>query len=325
MFLPADMSVWTGRDDTPDEGAAGRRWHQRVQPLSSGANHGVALLGFASDAGVARNHGRTGARQGPAKLRQMLAGLPAPSVPIYDAGNVVCEDDDLEDAQAEQAGCLAALLGHGLLPITLGGGHEVALGSFRGLAQHLKRRAPDGATRIGIINLDAHLDLRMAPRGSSGTPFRQIAEDCQEQGWDFHYCCMGVSRFANTQALFDRAQQLSVWWREDTDMGPGCEADTLHYLHSFMDRVDHVYFTLCLDVLPAAVAPGVSAPAAHGIALPLIERLLDAVASSGKLRLADIAELNPSYDIDDHTARTAARLVARLADPAMRQPADATS
>lgn len=325
MFQPADMSIWTGRDDTPDEGAAGRRWHQCVQALSSSAREGVALLGFASDAGVARNHGRIGARQGPAKLRRMLAGLPAPSVPVFDAGDVSCDDDELEAAQAEQAGCLAALLGHGLLPITLGGGHEVALGSFRGLAQHLMRRQPGNAPRIGIVNLDAHLDLRLAPRGSSGTPFRQIAEDCHEQGWDFHYCCMGVSRFANTQALFDRARQLGVWWREDSDMGSGQEAATLHYLSDFLARVDHVYFTLCLDVLPAAVAPGVSAPAAHGVALPLIESLLDTIAQSGKLRLADIAELNPSYDIDDRTARTAARLVARLADPAMRLPVDATS
>ncbi len=325
MFQPADMSVWTGRDDTPDEGAAGRRWHQCVQALASDAREGVALLGFASDAGVARNHGRIGARQGPAKLRRMLAGLPAPSVPVFDAGDVVCEDDALETAQAEQAERLAAALGQGLLPITLGGGHEVALGSFRGLARHLAQRQPGQAPRVGIVNLDAHLDLRMAPRGSSGTPFRQIAEDCGENGWDFHYCCLGVSRFANTRALFDRARQLGVWWREDTDMGPGREAGTLRYLRDFLAQVDHVYFTICLDVLPAAVAPGVSAPAAYGVALPLIENLLDAIAQSGKLRLADIAELNPSYDIDDRTARTAARLVARLADPAMRLSDDATS
>ncbi len=318
MFQPANMSLWSGRDDTPDEGAAGLRWHQCVKALSDEAHEGVALLGFASDAGVARNHGRPGARQGPTKLRRMLAGLPAPSVPVYDAGDVVCEDDALEAAQAEQAGQLASLLDQGLLPITLGGGHEVALGSFRGLARHLENQDAHAKPRVGIINLDAHFDLRLAPRGSSGTPFRQIADDCQEKGWAFQYCCLGISRFANTQALFDRAKDLGVWWREDTQMSPGHEDATLRYLSDFMAQVDHVYFTLCLDVLPAAVAPGVSAPAAYGVSLALVENLLDAVAQSGKLRLADIAELNPSYDIDDRTARTAARCVARLADPAMR-------
>lgn len=321
MYLPADMSIWRGRDDTPDEGSAGRRWHQCVRPLSSDADNGVALLGFASDAGVARNHGRTGARQGPAKLRSMLAGLPAPSVSVFDAGTVSCEEDELETAQTEQADHLTALLGQGLMPITLGGGHEVALGSFRGLAHHLENQASGTAPRIGIINFDAHFDLRLAPRGSSGTPFRQIADDCRQKNWPFQYCCLGISRFANTQALFDRAQELGVWWREDTDMGPAQFADTQHYLQAFIDQVDHVYFTLCLDVLPAGVAPGVSAPAAMGVNLNLIESLLDLIAQSGKLRLADIAELNPAHDIDDRTARVAARLVARLADPAMRLPA----
>ena len=39
------------------------------------------------------------------------------------------------------------------------------------------------------------------------------------------------------------------------------------------------------------------------------------ITMSGKLRLADIAELNPSRDIDQHTARAAAR-----ASPAGRNP-----
>jgi formiminoglutamase len=64
------------------------------------------------------------------------------------------------------------------------------------------------------------------------------------------------------------------------------------------------------------VAPGVSAPAARGVALDVIEPIIDAVAGSGKLRLADIAELNPALDIDQRTARVAARLVARVLETA---------
>ena len=60
--------------------------------------------------------------------------------------------------------------------------------------------------------------------------------------------------------------------------------------------------------------PGVSAPAAHGVALETVEAVLDAVAASGKLRLADIAELNPALDIDQRSARVAARLAARIAN-----------
>lgn len=325
MRRMADMNDWQGRVDA-EEGARGRRWHQVVRALDApdaGDAGGVALIGFACDAGVARNHGRTGASAGPAAIRALLGNLPVRRTEaLVDAGDVVCasadphaaDDTALEVAQAELAEALAGLLGRGLFPLGLGGGHEIAFGSFGGLARHLAQHAPGRAPRIGIVNLDAHFDLRLAARASSGTPFRQIAEDCAARGWPFHYCCLGVSDYANTEALFERARQLGTVWRRDVDMDLAQREATLATLGAFLDGVDHVYLTICLDVLPAAVAPGVSAPAARGVGLEVIEPLIDAVVASGKLRLADVAELNPRFDIDAHTARVAARLVARVAD-----------
>ena len=84
-------------------------------------------------------------------------------------------------------------------------------------------------------------------------------------------------------------------------------------LEKFLAGVDIVYLTICLDVVPAATAPGVSAPAAYGVSLEVVEALVDLVTVSGKLRLTDIAEMNPRFDIDQRTARVAARLVSRIA------------
>ena len=81
-----------------------------------------------------------------------------------------------------------------------------------------------------------------------------------------------------------------------------------------LSRVDHLYLTVCLDVFPAAVAPGVSAPAALGVDPALVERLVDVAVGSGKLRVADVAELNPKFDIDSRSARLGARLLARIAE-----------
>ncbi|MGB7479404.1 MAG: formimidoylglutamase [Burkholderiaceae bacterium] len=318
MHHPANMSQWHGRTDTAD-GELGRRWHQIIKPVNDTADAGIALLGFASDAGVARNHGRTGAREGPKELRAMLGNMPVHRCQtLFDAGDVVCvpdgHGDGLETAQQELSAELATLLRQGLTPITLGGGHEMAFGSFGGLAQFLAQQQPATVPRIGIVNLDAHFDLRMAEQASSGTPFRQIAEDCARRGWDFNYCCLGVSNFANTEALFERARSLGVRWRLDEEMDCTQLPATLTALADFIDGVDHVYFTICLDVLPAAMAPGVSAPSARGVALEVVEPIVELVARSGKLRLADIAELNPAHDIDHRTARVAARLVARVAE-----------
>ncbi|WP_296229380.1 formimidoylglutamase [Ralstonia sp. UBA689] len=325
MLAQAEPNVWQGRVDA-EEGPLGLRWHQTVRRIdaSTPLANTVALAGFACDAGVARNHGRTGAQAGPAAIRKMLANLPARAGRVVvDAGDVTCQGDALEDAQSELSGVLHDLLDRGAFPIALGGGHEIAWASFGGLARHLAGQSKSNASapRIGILNLDAHFDLRAGERGSSGTPFRQIAEDCERRGWSFNYACLGVSTYANTEALFARARQLGVCWLHDDEMDILRLAHVLQTVEAFLNDVDHVYLTMCLDVLPASIAPGVSAPSARGVAMEVIESIVDCVAASGKLRLADVAELNPSLDIDNHTARVAARLVARVADGIAQQGA----
>ena len=307
-----DMSLWQGRVDAA-EGPLARRWHQIMQPLSNNTDAAsVVLIGFACDAGVARNQGRIGAAGGPAAIRRALRNMPVHECDrLADAGDIACSGDELETAQSALSKYVARELAAARFPIVLGGGHEVAFGTFGGLATHLARER--NAPRIGIVNFDAHFDLRQAERGNSGTPFLQIARDCESRGWPFRYGCFGVSRFANTRALFESASKLGVVFVLDEQM-----QDARQMLATFIAHVDHIYLTFCLDVLPAAVAPGVSGPAVRGIGLDVIEPLIDVVIDSGKLRLADIAEMNPSFDIDGRTAAVAARLVARIANGVAR-------
>ena len=81
------------------------------------------------------------------------------------------------------------------------------------------------------------------------------------------------------------------------------------FAEEFVARVDRVHLTIDLDALPASVAPGVSAPAGFGISLDSVRAVVRAVVGSGRLGLLEVAELNPSFDVDGRTARTAARLV----------------
>jgi formiminoglutamase len=298
------MQAWQGRIDPESDSA---RWHQRIQPLAEDSQPGLALLGFASDEGVRRNHGRVGAVNGPLAMRKALANLAwHRQGPAYDAGDVLCADGDLEGAQARLGQNVCALLDAGHLPVVLGGGHEMAYGSWLGIAEHLA----GGTPRIGIINFDAHFDLRdPAHIHSSGTPFAQIAERCAARGWPFAYACLGVSRASNTHALFQRADDLGVLVREDREIREGSLAAIDAELTAFIAGCDAIYLTIDIDVLPACEAPGVSAPAARGVPLALLEPLLECVRDSGKLRLADLAELNPEHDIDSRTARVAARLI----------------
>lgn len=318
-----DEKVWTGRSDDGEPGDTRRVYHQVERfPQARVATDSPVLIGFGSDEGVRRNQGRTGAAHAPKELRRALAGLPAKAststatlATLYDVGDVVCDDGKLESAQDELADTVSEVLAHGGRPLVLGGGHEVAWGTYCGLRAHLAANAADASDttrRLLILNFDAHFDLRQARPANSGTPFDQIACDCAARGVPFNYVCFGISELANTAALFARAEQLGVQYELDTAMQDSQLPQRLEQLDRLLDAADHVYLTIDLDVLPGATAPGVSAPAALGVPLSVVEAMVMRVRASGKVRAADIAEYNPSLDQDRRTARAAARLAYRL-------------
>lgn len=306
MTVPVDRptEAWSGRDDGP--GREHLRWHTAIRPGMAP----TTLIGFASDAGVARNLGRVGAAAGPAALRGALGSMALATDPgIGDAGDVVVtDDDDLEPGQARLGAAVAAVLGAGSFPVVLGGGHEIAYGSYLGIADHCAAQGQ----QLGVLNLDAHFDLRVASRPSSGTPFLQMARRETEHARRFEYAVVGISQPGNTRALFDEARYWGVRHLLDDDCGIASLPTVERFVEDFLAGVDAVYLTIDLDVLPAGVAPGVSAPAGLGVPLEVISRVCDVVSASGKLRLLDVAELNPSLDIDNRTARTAARLIHRI-------------
>ncbi|MFD8101655.1 formimidoylglutamase [Nocardia fluminea] len=306
--------AWTGRIDGTDPEQL--RWHQVVTPYRPGGDPGACVfVGFASDEGVRRNKGRQGAADGPHALRRALSpmALPAP-LHAFDAGTITVTDRRLEEGQRCLGTTVSALLDAGAFPVVFGGGHEVAYGSYLGLANSVAASrgvaAPSTAPSrskptVGILNLDAHFDLRADRVPSSGTPFRQILEADDT----VRYAVIGISQPSNTAALFDTAHRFGVRYLLDDDCDPALVAA---FVDEFLAGIDLLHLTIDLDVLPAAVAPGVSAPAAYGVALAIIQSVCDRVTASGKLALVDIAELNPVFDIDHRTARTAARLVHRL-------------
>ncbi|CDT61485.1 putative Formimidoylglutamase HutG [Vibrio coralliirubri] len=312
--------VWTGRNDLED-GALGTRVHHITKQVQSSdlsdelTDSAIALVGFASDAGVARNKGRVGAKQAPNLIRQALANMAWHSdARIADLGDIECNDEQLEVSQKQCASVIANALSTNKV-ITLGGGHEVAWASFQGLAEHINNIQSEHNPKICIVNFDAHFDLREFEseiadvKPSSGTPFNQISDYCHTHQWPFHYACLGVSAASNTKALFNKADQLGVWYEHDRDMTQVNQVAQLVKLQKFIAECDYLYLTIDLDVFPAATAPGVSAPAARGVSYEALAPFLEQILQhSEKLIIADIAEYNPDYDVDGQTARLAARL-----------------
>ena len=322
-----DMTSWTGRVDLED-GDLSLRWHQQINEATESSTDGIMLLGFSCDEGVYRNKGRIGAYSAPQVIRRALANLAwHHNKALFDGGDICCDDAELEVAQHQLGDSVEHALTNHNQVIVFGGGHEIAWGSFQGIARHVKNitqsNQQNTPPRIGIINFDAHFDLRNPPQeeqvseqqlGSSGTPFHQIAQYCKTNEWPFNYACLGLSRGSNTQALYKKADLLGVLYFDDTEM-THTNLPIIHRgLSNFIEQNDYLYLTIDIDVFPASTAPGVSAPAVRGVSLeiiePLICHILKAKNQQGnpKLLLADMAEFNPKFDIDNQTARLAARL-----------------
>jgi len=318
-YTAPDPARWTGRvDDIEDRNAF--RWHQVIEclDLSAAADQlamqsprGFCLLGYCCDHGVELNLGRTGAARGPEAIRTQLANLPVnfpKTVRLYDGGDIHCRDGDLGGAQRALAESVERVLSSGLFPVVLGGGHDVAFGHYLGISQHLS-----SSKRLGILNFDAHLDLRpLRPAATSGTMVTQIAAECRERGADFSYFCIGTQKSANTVSLFRTAEELGVETVlakdiEDADLEP-----VRQKLDAFLAGNDAIYVTICADVFSSAFAPGVSAPQPFGLRPETVLRLLRYVLESGKVVSFDFAEVSPRFDNDDNTAKLAAVFVFAL-------------
>lgn len=299
--------LWTGRTSEQELYV-----HEKVQCISLDELDiknvkTIALLGYACDEGVKRNEGRIGAVHGPDAIRKSLGRFPnhlATETLLLDCGSIHCVNDALEIAQNNLTEKIALLLAKNALPIVLGGGHDIAYGHFNGIKKHL------GNKKIGIINFDAHFDLRKNNSGNnSGTPFYQIAQDCKAENSTFNYLCLGIRKDANDKILFETAAKLDVKYLET-------EHFNMHYIEhvqlilmQFIEDVAYIYTTIDLDGFSSAYAPGVSAPSPMGFSPDIVLESLKVIIDSKKLISLDIAEMNPNYDSDGQTAKLAASLV----------------
>lgn len=295
-------------------------WHQIIDghdclqkplPALNKNEKGLVIIGYCSDEGVRQAQGRAGAARGPEALRKVLSGFPvhdSHSFRLVDCGDILDINRDVEATQLALAKAAYKILDAGYFTIVLGGGHELSYGHFLGIASHLqlKNKTP----HIGIINFDAHFDLRPYKEiPTSGTPFLQVAHWCQVKKLPFFYFCLGIQEISNQKFLFQTANRLKADYITATDLHINNNRLINKKIDHFIKNKDAVYVTVDLDVFAAPFAPGVSAPSFNGVYPDVVFQLLYRLFKSRKVVGFDIAELNPKYDIDNRTARLGAAMV----------------
>lgn len=310
MYSKPIPDTWSGRSDSKTD-LASFRIHQVVQlseinqVTNSQDKQTISLIGFACDEGVRRNQGRVGAAHAPQAIKSALAKLPWHSgdeVNIIDVGNIQCPDEDLEAAQAKLGEAVDKLLKASTTPIIIGGGHETLYGHYLGV-----RKAIGEHASLGIINIDAHFDLRpYDEQTSSGTMFRQILDQDKHS----HYLCVGIQQHGNTAFLFNEADKYGCQYIYESDLTNDKLPTALNEIQTFMNKHDVIMLTLCSDVICASAAPGVSAPAPFGLEPRTVRTLVETIISNKKTISFDISEVNPLLDENERTVRLASYLLA---------------
>jgi formiminoglutamase len=218
--------------------------------------------------------------------------------PPLDLGDI--RQAGMEEMQNALAQVVAEVLRRGGVPIILGGGHETAYGHYLGYVSAQRR--------IGIVNLDAHLDIRPLAdgKGHSGSPFRQALEHPVQPLEGKHYVCLGAQLYATSRDQFLYAQQRGcvVRWREE--VSPGLDQHFRRELDRLANEGFPVYLSIDADVVRAADVPGVSALNPAGIPGDQVARCARLAGQCTAVSSLDLVEINPLLDRDGQSARWAA-------------------
>ncbi|MFK4784406.1 formimidoylglutamase [Fusobacterium sp. MFO224] len=287
-------TLWNGRFDS-DEEVDLRLWQVIKEAKDMKENSGYCFVGYDTDDGVKRNQGREGAEGGSNSIRKAMQSFPKiDDLEIYDYKNL--SNKNLEDAQEEYSNKIADVINKKNFPIGLGGGHDIAYGSYLGV----RKAYPD--SKIGIINFDTHLDMRPYDEGvSSGTSFKQILDSDKNA----KYSIVGFKKQGNTKRLIETAKKYDALILDEAEE----EEVIIESLKKYCDSVDIVYITFCVDVFDAVYAPGVSAPTVLGLDPRKGQRIFQEILKTKKVVCVDFAEVNPTYDIDMRTAKLVGVLI----------------
>ncbi len=252
------------------------------------------FLSSSTDVGVIRNGGRNGARFAPKSFLSTFKKFTLTNEVrkySFESIEVSRHEEEIEDfhsAQLKESERISSILDKnpGARICHIGGGHD----HIYPLLVSLEARFDN----IIVINIDAHADTRTDLTFSSGTPFRQFAE--QTKG-HFNLFQIGLHPFANSMStLTPLSCESHILWRNDFS-GPA-----LDQIFKEISDLTHprtaVVYSLDADALSASEVPGVSAVNPSGLTKKDLMEIWNRYVALPITHppILGIYELNPIYD-----------------------------
>jgi agmatinase len=210
-------------------------------------------------------------------------------------------DPDLGITQIRKAA--GTYMETGKFLLSLGGDHAVTIGLVAAAAEKYKGNVANAA-RLGVLQIDAHLDLRDTYNGSRNNHacvMRRIAEDMK-----IPFVQVGIRSVSPEEGAYIREKNLKPFFAHDIDpMDNG-------WMDAVVDQLpENVYLTLDLDGLDPSAVPGTGTPEPGGLSYRQVVSLIRKVAAKRKVVGADINEL-AKIEGTQVSEFVAARLAAKI-------------
>jgi imidazolonepropionase len=292
--------------------------------LKEGLHGDVVFVLYPCDIGVRRNGGRVGAQYGPARFLHFLermgslqneeynVDLSSLSLSYHMINLEDIDEDDLEEAHYRLTKVVSEVLANGGLPFVVGGGNDQSFANWRAL-RNLLACCNDASQRIGVINIDAHLDVRSLIDGksNSGTPFRQIVDyECDDnakittQLTEFAAQGSQCSK-SNTNYVEDKGG--TILWLKDVIHDVPIKFQEVIQQWQQSSNIQNGFVSFDLDSIKASDCPGVSCPANTGLSAEDALSIMRIAGRSSIVKLVDMSEMNPVIE-DYVTPRLAVQM-----------------
>lgn len=166
---------------------------------------------------------------------------------------------------------------HGAMPIVLGGEHTVTYGVLKGLKAA-------GITDFGIVQIDAHADLRDAYEGDP-LSHASVMKRAVDMGIPLYQ--LGIRAFCEEEIA--TRKQFGVHYQDADELVP----NNISRITLPEDFPEKVFFTLDIDGMDPSVFPSTGTPVPGGLTWYQTLSLFESVAQQRQIIGFDIMEFSP--------------------------------
>jgi len=217
---------------------------------------------------------------------------------VFDAGDVALDGLEIDAATAPIREAHAALAANHKLTLLIGGNNAVTRPAVQAVDATLQS--------VGVLTLDAHFDLRDTDGGlTNGNPISALLEDGLPGA---HVAQIGLLPFANTQKAHGKAKAAGMY----VATAAACRAQGLaaiaeNALARLASRCDRIHVDFDIDVIDRAQMPGAPGARPGGVSAQDFFEATRLIGAHPKVVSVDLTEFDPSLDVANISALTAAR------------------